>query len=53
VGDRHAEQFAQPLAAAVFAHRRFIVADEQFLLALAIRAEEFVKRHGEWQKSKK
>jgi pyruvoyl-dependent arginine decarboxylase (PvlArgDC) len=52
VRDRNAEQFAQPLAAAMLAHRRFVVTDEQFLLALTIRAEEFVKRHGGWQKSK-
>jgi hypothetical protein len=44
--DRRAEQFGQRLAAAALALRRFGSADQDFLLAIALAADEFEEGHG-------
>ena len=46
-GGGDAEELGQLMAAALFALRRFALADEQFLLAVAIATDEFVEGHRE------
>jgi hypothetical protein len=48
VGGRNAQKLRQVDAAARLTGWRFVAPNEEFLLFLAVAADEFVERHGGW-----